>query len=334
MRDRTLRTILTTLAAATIMLLGPSALGAQRTFVASTGADTNACTISAPCRSFATALTHTDANGEIIVLDSAGYGPVFIAQSVSIIAPKGVYAGISVFATFDGVGVKGAGIDVLLRGLTINGQGGNTGITFNQGARLVIEDCEITGMGVVGIFAAATGSQVTIADTVVRRNGGHGIEVAGDLQASLVRVRTESNAGDGINVADGARASIADSVAVNNGSAGVRAQNTVAATTQLSVDRLEARGNVGGVLVNASPAGSKTIAHVTRSNLSQNSITGLQVCCSGSSGLAVASLTDSLVANAGNNGVTISAPLGAGWILDGRRQSDCRHCWARADEFR
>ncbi len=71
---------------------------AQRTFVASSGADTNSCAITQPCRSFASAIALTAAGGEVIVLDSAGYGPVTITQSVSIIAPPGVYAGISVLA--------------------------------------------------------------------------------------------------------------------------------------------------------------------------------------------------------------------------------------------
>ncbi len=71
---------------------------AQRTFVASSGADTNSCAITQPCRSFASAIALTAAGGEVIVLDSAGYGPVTITQSVSIIAPPGVYAGITAFA--------------------------------------------------------------------------------------------------------------------------------------------------------------------------------------------------------------------------------------------
>ena len=68
----------------------------QRTFVASTGNDLNSCILTAPCRGFAHAITQTNLGGEVIVLDSAGYGPVTITQSVSIIAPAGVYAGVSV----------------------------------------------------------------------------------------------------------------------------------------------------------------------------------------------------------------------------------------------
>src|SRR4029453_9954756 len=107
---------------------------AQRTFVRSDGLDANACTILQPCRSFAAALAKTSADGEIIVLDSAGYGPVTIGQSVSIIAPPGVYAGITVFSG-DGIVINGnVNAKAVLRGLTVNGQGGNIGVRLQQGA--------------------------------------------------------------------------------------------------------------------------------------------------------------------------------------------------------
>ena len=63
---------------------------------------------------------------------------VTIAQSLSIIVPAGVYGGISVLPTFDRVVVNGAGIVVILKGLSINGQGGNIGINFLQGTQLAI----------------------------------------------------------------------------------------------------------------------------------------------------------------------------------------------------
>ncbi len=81
-----------------VLVVAASANAAQRTFVSTAGFDTNDCSLTAPCRGFAKALTVTDVGGEIVVLDSGGYGAVAIGQPVSIIAPSGVYAGISVFA--------------------------------------------------------------------------------------------------------------------------------------------------------------------------------------------------------------------------------------------
>ncbi len=119
------------------LLLGAThAAAAQRTFVRSDGIDSNPCTLQQPCRGFAAAILLTDPNGEIVVLDSAGYGSVTVTKAVSIIAPPGVYAGISVFAAQDGVTVNAGATDkVALRGLAINGQGGNRGIVVTAARR-------------------------------------------------------------------------------------------------------------------------------------------------------------------------------------------------------
>lgn len=105
-----------TFAAAWLVIASPLA-GAtvQRTFVASTGLDTNPCSLSQPCRSFNHAMSQTSDNGEVVVLDSAGYGPATITTSVSIIAPPGVYAGVSV-CVGTGITLNASGIRVLLRG--------------------------------------------------------------------------------------------------------------------------------------------------------------------------------------------------------------------------
>ena len=89
-----------------IFLLVPSLAfaSASRTFVSGAGNDANACSIVAPCRSLGAALAQTNSAGEIVVLDSAGYGPVTIGKSVSITAPQGVYAGIT--TATDGVTIN------------------------------------------------------------------------------------------------------------------------------------------------------------------------------------------------------------------------------------
>jgi len=130
---------------------------AQRTFVASNGNDANtafSCSIVKPCRGFAAAIGVTAAGGEVIVLDSAGYGPVTITKSVSIIAPPGVYAGVTVFSG-NGITVNAPGATVALRGLSIIGQGGTNGVDYSgvssPGGALLIDNCEIRGMSGVGI---------------------------------------------------------------------------------------------------------------------------------------------------------------------------------------
>jgi hypothetical protein len=109
------------------------ALAVQRTFVSAAGSDASAsCGLAAPCRTFARAITLTDPSGEIVVLDSGGYGAVTVNKNVTIQSPAGVYAGLSVFAG-DGITVVAPATKVILRGLTINGQGGNNGIRVQAG---------------------------------------------------------------------------------------------------------------------------------------------------------------------------------------------------------
>ena len=79
----------------------------QRTFVSGAGNDANPCSRTAPCRTFGAAMAQTNAGGEVYVLDSAGYGPFTINKSVSIVAPLGVTAGISVFSG-DGIDINAA----------------------------------------------------------------------------------------------------------------------------------------------------------------------------------------------------------------------------------
>jgi len=188
---------------------------AQRTFVSSKGIDANPCTLVLPCRGFAAAVAQTATDGEVIVLDSAGYGAVTITKSVSLLAPPGTYAGISVNSG-DGITIDGTGIRVVLRGLTITGLGGGTtdGIEFIQGAELTVESCEIAGMGVNGIEVAA-GSTI-VRNTVLRENGAAGFYAVGSgVIATLSGVHSERN-GAGARANFGASIAIADSVLARN----------------------------------------------------------------------------------------------------------------------
>lgn len=188
---------------------------AQRTFVASKGNDANPCTLALPCRGFSAAVAQTATDGEVIVLDSAGYGTVTIAKSVSLIAPPGTYAGVSVL-TGDGIMIDGAGVRVVLHGLTINGLGGSStdGIEFIQGAELTVEDCEIAGMGVNGIEVAA-GSSI-VRNTVLRENGAAGFYAVGSgVIATLSGVHSERN-GAGARANYGASITITGSVLTRN----------------------------------------------------------------------------------------------------------------------
>ncbi len=173
-----------------------AAAAAQRTFVSTAGNDANTganCSLASPCRSFASALTVTGTGGEIVVLDSGGYGPVTIDKSVSIIAPSGVYAGISV--TTDGIGVKiaAAGINALLHGITITGTArSGQGIVMSAGARLTVQRCEITKT-LYGMVLNSADSDVFINDTSIIDNL-IGVEIREFfLRLTIDRSRFEGN---------------------------------------------------------------------------------------------------------------------------------------------
>jgi Right handed beta helix region len=150
----------------------------QRTFVsAQLGNDANACSPTSPCRTFAHAISMTAAGGEVIALDSGGYGPFTIAQAVSIIAPQGVYAGITVFSG-DGIGITAGGTDVvILRGLTINGLGGANGVHFTSGGTLSVENCVLNSFTGAGILMSSAGT-LSVKGTDVKGCSLAGIQIS------------------------------------------------------------------------------------------------------------------------------------------------------------
>ena len=130
MRNTALSLAVATVAASLLPAV-PAQAQNTRSFVSGSGLDTNACSLTAPCRTFAGAISKTNAGGEITVLDTAGYGPVTITKAISIINPGGVEAGIAVQSGGTGIFVNAGPNDaVILKGLIINGAG--VGFTANS----------------------------------------------------------------------------------------------------------------------------------------------------------------------------------------------------------
>ena len=258
-------TLIRTTALAIAVLVVPLAHAtSQRTFVSTSGVNNANCSITTPCRDFTTALAATNAGGEIIVLDSGGYGSVTIAQSVSIIAPAGVYAGISVFSG-DGVTVAaGVAGNVTLRGLTINGQGGNRGIVVTSAAEVHIKRCIVTNMGADGIRIDG-GTRINVRDTLVRDSGLHGLDVAaGTPDVRVIDSQFSNNTGDGILVVAGSLD--AQRVAADqNENNGLRAQPVSAVNVTVTVSDSAFTGNVKtGAVAIPNFAGSTTRLAIVR----------------------------------------------------------------------
>jgi Right handed beta helix region len=137
-----------------------------------------------------------------------------------------------------------------LRSLSIDGAGvGLTGITFNSGASLTVENCVIRHMASDGIdFSSTTAtSALTVSNSLLADNGGNGISVqpTGSATAVFNHVEANNNKGNGIGMTGGTsavtntvNATVSESVAAGNGFVGFgSATNSGAAPTSLMVFR-------------------------------------------------------------------------------------------------
>jgi hypothetical protein len=162
----------------------PAQAQATRTWVSGVGDDANPCSRTAPCKTFAGAISRTAAGGEIDTLDPGGFGGVTIVKAITIADEGTGEAGILVAGT-NGVTVNAGGNDVIiLRGLQIDGGpiGSNSlaGVKFLAGRALEIQNCTIrnftggspNGFGVSFTpVAGATTETLTITDSTITTNG-------------------------------------------------------------------------------------------------------------------------------------------------------------------
>ena len=174
----------------------PSSAQATRTWVCGVGDDVNPCSRTAPCKTFAGAISKTATGGEINCLDPAGYGAVTITKSMTIDC-TGTFGSVLASGT-TGVIVNGAAADVVLRGLSINGAtSGINGVRYLQGASLLIENCFITnfkaaspnGNGII-VNNTSGAADLAVVNSVIANNGltgsaGIQVEPSGSASAKV-----------------------------------------------------------------------------------------------------------------------------------------------------
>ena len=145
---------------------------ATRTWVSGVGDDVNPCSRTAPCKTFAGAISKTAAGGEIDVLDPGGFGTVTITKAITIDG-GGTLASVLASAT-NGINVNAGASDVIiLRNLSINGAGttlGLNGINFLAGRRLIVENCTIENFSqnAISIAPSTSGAQTTISNSTLK----------------------------------------------------------------------------------------------------------------------------------------------------------------------
>ena len=206
------------------------------------------CSLAAPCRGFARAASQTSPSGEgHLVLDSAGYGPVTITKSVSIIAPAGNHAGITVFSG-DGITVNIPGgwsccarLDDKLtaRGLLC----GIYPLAAQQA--FASKSCwSSSNMGVDGVMYFGNATELIVIDTIRSRRwrqAGPSAATRMCLVVVLDHVRSEHNGTNGFYmaafVAGEANASISNSVFTLNGSNGIWVAATDTSSTFAQIER-------------------------------------------------------------------------------------------------
>jgi hypothetical protein len=183
--------------------VAPTHAQATRTWVSGIGDDANPCSRTAPCKTFAGAISKTAAAGQINVMDPGAYGALTITKSITVDA-TGNFAGVLATVGSSGIIINALASDVVvLKGLTIDGAGtGGHGIRHLAGGALHIENCIINNFAQKGIdIEPTTATFLFIKDTIVRNNvnavNGGGIllkpGVGGSVRAELDGVRVERN---------------------------------------------------------------------------------------------------------------------------------------------
>jgi hypothetical protein len=235
---------------------------ATRTWVSGVGDDANPCSRTAPCKTFAGAISKTAGGGEIDALDPGGFGAVTITKSIKIDG-TGTFASILHSGT-QGVIINGAGIKVHLRGLSINGAGttlGTNAINFISGAGLWIEDCNIENVSniAVAITQSSQSNQLHLRNVSIR-NAVEGVHIV-NTGANVTMLSAEglkiSDVQIGINGGAGARGHVSFSKFSSYTTAGVSTSSTADIT--INDSSITGNGAAVGATTGINTAGS---AHV------------------------------------------------------------------------
>lgn len=267
------------LSIATVVLAAAILVDAQatRTWVSGVGDDVNPCSRTAPCKTFAGAISKTAKNGEINCLDPGGYGAVTITKSITIdcvgtfgsILSAGVTA-VTVNIT-DAADVEKA---VKLRGIAI--QGATTGI---HGVRILAAKAvhldkmlidNVSQHGVSVEFSGGTALRLYVSETKIRNNGGHGINFFNSGAGSSLHIADSyivDNTQNGVNLASTTESSIFGTQITGNATGIVIA--TVAAAGDVAVMNCLISGNTTGI-----SAGTGATIRISGNMISGN-VTGI-----------------------------------------------------------
>ena len=228
---------------------------ATRTWVSGVGDDANPCSRTAPCKTFAGAISKTATGGEINCLDPGGFGAINIIKSITIDC-TGTFGSI-LAAGQTGVIVNGANVAVTLRGITINGANNaiSNGVRILNAGAVNLENVVIQNMPGTGaqgrgvsIETTASGVRVTLSNTSIYNMNNHGIQSnpgGGSVILTLDNVRIFRGGSNAVTLRGPTTAAIDRSwlnqnrngagVAIETTTSAVRISNTVMANNAIGV---------------------------------------------------------------------------------------------------
>jgi hypothetical protein len=277
---------------------------ATRTWVSGVGDDVNPCSRTAPCKTWAGAISKTAVGGIIDALDPGGFGAVTITKAMTL-EGNGTLASTLASGT-QGIIVNitsGTGRNVVLRNILVDGSGvtlGTNGINFIAGDSLSIEDCYIKAFSTTAIlFQPNSAAILTMTNTYVSTSGvgvrltgvGAGFATA-SITNSVVNANTtgvlgderskttirncdiSGNSGDGVSATSSTGASIMlDSSVTSNNGIGVHSNG---GNTTVFVNNDTITGNTTGV----SSTGAAQLCTYTNNRLELNGTPGTFNCTS------------------------------------------------------
>ncbi len=216
-----------------------------------------------------------------------------------------------------GVTINDPSAVVVLRGLTINGQGGDFGIWIKAATRVHVESCVVSRMGSNGLalYPGLGAPEVFVKDSIFRDNANYGIYTLTNANITLDHVRVERSGFNGIGVdsSTSVTLTIANSVVAGNQGHALLLRSASAMVSNISVDNSEFTANGGSGIDCIGSGGSITLI-VARSMLRGNGSRGAYVSTSGGTGSVVAAFQDNAISGnnasgiyADNAGVKVSA---------------------------
>ncbi|MGA3309653.1 MAG: right-handed parallel beta-helix repeat-containing protein [Xanthobacteraceae bacterium] len=221
----------------------------NRTWVSNIGVDppgNTQCSVTAPCLTFAGAISETNTGGEINCLTPGGFGGVNITKSITIDC-YGVLAGVVPNSGANGFIINAPGGTVTLRYLVIDGiAGGTNGIDITNAAAVTLTDLTIFNFSGKGIYdQRATAGGMGVINAYITGNGGAGIVIAGaaGTNAQITNVVSAGNT-YGVAVASGNGVNVTNSFMEVNSVAGVEADG---GASGVLVDGTSVSGNGTGV---------------------------------------------------------------------------------------